>query len=455
MRVTIQGTVFCVAGFFNGFQSRREIEDALREAGGDITAGVSNTTNVLVWDFGVTHRVQEAKTRGLPILNEAQLMQLLADGSIDVAFEAPSLEGRGASLDALLGEARGLLANPPSEDLWGALVELLGQCVPEHTEALVEYVDAHIRRWHERDQMLCVVPDDWIVSMIQGTDSPLYKLVRWLDLSAQRMSITHAKRLFGCARLTQVRRIDFPHEKKLSKAAFAAVAKNAAFESVRVLIFGKLFEGAAQGLGAGEALRHVHTVGSRVSWEYKGAELRAFKDILESEALSQVDRLSCVGPYSFMGQGDVLQVGDALGGIKHLVFDVLSHSQCHARYTCFECFTRMGSLKQSASFKRCLANLQTLTVLAPTGSSKPTTPWNLSSLKRLNTLRVYTSQECLDAPDALSRVGNVFHPHLMTFSPALERVVTNMPLEHPNLRKFAQVNSLIELVYEPYYPPFA
>lgn len=453
MRITIEGTVFCVVGFFSYFQNTRAVEDALRELGGVITKSVARKTQVLIWEAGYTLKVDDAKARGLPILNEAQVQQLLADGVLDVEFETPSLEGQGASLDALLGEARGILATPPSPLVWTQIVDLLTQCSPDYVEALVEYIGAHIDRWHERDHMLCILPKAWIVSMGEGVNSPMYRIVRWVDLTEARLSITAAKNLFGCADLTSTRRIDFPREKKLSKAVFSVISKSPKFKTVRVLIFGKMFTGAATGLTAGDALHGVHTVGSRHSWRCSESDFTLLREVFACAAFTHTRRFSCAGPYSFTEGEDVLGIEGELEGIDHLVFDVLSDKHSHARFTAFKQY-RIDCLLDSPTVVQHMARIETFTVMSPTGSKDPTHPWDLTSMAQLKTLRFYTSQECLNADDAPERIANVFHPHQMTFAPTLETLVTNIPLEHSSLEAFASAYPSVEIVYEPWLPPF-
>ena len=61
------------------------------------------------------------------------------------------------------GECRSLLALPPSGDVFEQIVDLLGDCFEEVDEALLAYVEGHVRRWPR--EVRRQIPDMWLDSV--------------------------------------------------------------------------------------------------------------------------------------------------------------------------------------------------------------------------------------------------------------------------------------------------
>jgi DNA ligase (NAD+) len=80
----LAGLTFVVTGRLEGF-TRSAIEDLLRSLGANVTSGVSRQTSYLVAGPGAGSKLAKANELGIPVLTEAELLELL--------------EGRGVSVD--------------------------------------------------------------------------------------------------------------------------------------------------------------------------------------------------------------------------------------------------------------------------------------------------------------------------------------------------------------------
>jgi hypothetical protein len=245
--------------------------EAIRDAGGETTASVGERTQVLVLGTGYSQKPEEANARGLPIIDEVQLQKILKDGHIHVSFQPPQVPQGDEGLDVLLGEARSLLASVPSSKVWEQIVALLGRCSIERMGTLTSYLQSHIERWSDADQLFCLAPKEWLATLYRGESSEAYHLIRWLDLTHARVSITGFKNLFKSEELTHVRHLYLPTEKPLSRAVYALISQSERYKSVEVLILGVVVKEMVQGLNAGDALKGVRALGINGGPYFRGS----------------------------------------------------------------------------------------------------------------------------------------------------------------------------------------
>ncbi len=177
MRIELEESHVAVTGTFKRFGSTEQVVSRLIAAGA-LSAGRGRTPQVTVVVWGRSHAntrvpsggtanvpkmVKQLRLRGLPILNEEQLVELLAEGSVTV--DAEGLASRGEErLSGLLGQARSLLDGTPSSQTWSAIVRLVEACDVGERGALVDYLSPQLARWR------AVAPhDQWVLPV----DDPL------------------------------------------------------------------------------------------------------------------------------------------------------------------------------------------------------------------------------------------------------------------------------------------
>ncbi len=224
--------------------------DRLRDAGATVTRRITTNTKAIVSCTG--HKPRSLKTdietgaslRGLLVFTEEQALELAEHGFIDV--DDPDVPD--APIDALIGEARGLLDGTPDARTWDALVGLLDRCAPEHEPALVDYLVPALDRWrippHTRytfaehadydakewvDRapygIVRAAPRHWLTQALQGETHAKFTLAR--AMMTTRMGLTNKEiiRVLEHEGFAHVRSLDLgEYQAKRSGAVHAALA---------------------------------------------------------------------------------------------------------------------------------------------------------------------------------------------------------------------------------------
>jgi hypothetical protein len=282
MILNLSGSRFVIGGTFNRPLSKRVLRERLVAAGA--TVGTTVTTQTTAVILGETEWMTDLEGRarrlGLPILDEAQALELLANGSITLAEDAAP----DAPLDALIGEARSLLDGEPSARTWDAIVALLDRCAPAHERALVDYLEPALDRWRvPRDARydfkgassdfrgrnwamgcpsgyLRVFPLHWITAALQDGNHERFRLARALVLPRTELSNANVERLLGLDTLAHVTYLDLRgYGPKPSGRVLAALARAPMFANLEELRL-QAFENTharALDLGSPERLRHL------------------------------------------------------------------------------------------------------------------------------------------------------------------------------------------------------
>jgi len=79
----LAGLTFVVTGRLEGF-TRSAIEDLLRSLGASVTSSVSKQTSFLVAGPGAGSKLVKANELGIPVLSEAELLELLEERGVSV-----------------------------------------------------------------------------------------------------------------------------------------------------------------------------------------------------------------------------------------------------------------------------------------------------------------------------------------------------------------------------------
>jgi hypothetical protein len=227
MRVLLSEQKLCVTGKFKDFPNKSAMERAIHDAGGATTPSLNAATTGLIVGAGSLSVAERGAMRGLVLLSEDELALLLTQGFIEITgAEQPEQAPR----DALIGELRAQLGAPSSE-AWSEIIALVDRCPADQLGELVDYITPQLDRWimsvdvrwvpttedvAERREWLAamplgelrVAPLSWLMNMLQGVDSPKYRLVRAIHLTDLGVKNADAIKLLGCASLTNLRYLD-------------------------------------------------------------------------------------------------------------------------------------------------------------------------------------------------------------------------------------------------------
>jgi hypothetical protein len=462
MRIDIEGTTFCVSGNFQNFQNTRTVEAKLKAQGGKTSKSMGVKTQVLIAGSGWVPKRDDATDRGLPVLDEKELTKLLEDGSIEIDFSPPGAEVGDANLDELLGEVRGLLAQPPSSKLWNALVEVLDQCQRDQTDALITYVQDHISRWSTREKLLCVSPHHWQVNMANGIESPLYTLVHRLDLNKANLKSNDVKRMLALEHLGNVRYLDLAVDKKLTKTVFRQLAKDRKFADVEHLNLGFFDVESVKELATDCEMKNIKRLGLYPSdyWRVEGTD---YKALFAIEALQNVERLVLYSRHSWGTDTarplGMLQDTSLLPSFSHLEINFANFGNCTNNPVSPKMASWTYNPNQSSDLDpAAVERIKTLTITTTIGGYiNEDTPYNFRMLPNLETLRFYAHPRMqeIDEEKLMKDLSSVFIVGKMKVPGSLKRVVTNAPIDRGPFAEFAKNNPDIELVHDPLPEPLA
>lgn len=460
MLIKLAGTTFCVSGNFHNFQNTRTIEAKLKAKGGKTSKSMGVKTQALVAGHGYVPKRQTAKDRGLPILTEANLKTLLADGEVEIDFTPPGQEEGEANLDDLLGEVRGVLGESPSRMGWLKLVRLLDQCRPEQADEITSYVESHISRWSRREQMFCDSPQQWQVNMANGIESPLYQLVRRLDLNKAKLNTTNVKKMLSLDTLVNVRHMDLAVDKKLTKTLFRALAKDDKFNGVEHLSLGFIEAAFADELDEGGELKSITQLGLYPS-DYWRVEEEDYRALFASETMKHVKRLVLHSRHGWgTGTADplaLLEDTSLLPSFDHLEIDFASFGNCtNNPITPRAVLWTTDWQHNSRVTATAAARIKTLTITTNLiGYVSNEGPFKLDALNALETVRFYGVAGLFpkDEDEMMKHIESVFVVADMEIPDSLKRVVTNVPIDRGPFAEFAAKHPDIELVHDPLPEP--
>ena len=239
MKTTIEGKKFCITGDLEGF-SRSEAQAKIVEAGGLIAKSMGPRTDVLVCGSGAgPSKVRKALSLGIPVLDEAELVELLSGASVESADVVASGD---STVRDLIGEARAALDGEPTSDTWSTLVELVDSCVLDQLPALVDFIAPQVARWQVAPHTrwtpspetpgcegapkewfsgmprgeLRVAPFRWLVEMNTKHPSPKHRLVRVLHTRGMKMTGSSFINMLSNEHLTSLTQLDL-HSGGLTK----------------------------------------------------------------------------------------------------------------------------------------------------------------------------------------------------------------------------------------------
>jgi hypothetical protein len=454
VRIELKETNFCVDGTLSS--PYYEVE-RLRREGAEASRTMTSRTDALVNAGRWSRELALASARGLPVVSESRLSILLTRGWVEVEDPAPRPPPiEDTTLDGFIAHARGALAEPTSPELWGRLVALVDQAEPPVLGPLVDYVDAQVSRWSRRDQLCCALPLGWLPGLLNEHDSPAHRLVRRIDLSELDCQTGQLQAILAREQLTGARHLDLSGQNELTKEALRVVSSSPRLARLEHLALGWFEPSWAAELAAGDELGSLRSLGlSGATRDDHPTEERAYRALYRVPAVSRVARLVLCGEDPTHAAARALAPLDdpgVLPELRHLELDMM-------RFGAADGARLLGREHVAALLdalpERARGRVETLTLSSVvTGARPPSGSIDLTTLPRLHTLRLYA----LVAPDAWpnsirQRLHQMMHAHRMKLPGSLERVVTNVPLDHRAFSLLAERRPDLELVYDPLPAP--
>lgn len=322
MKIELSGQHIVVVGAFKHFASADALCSRLGANGAASARRSIVQASTLVVEgkaqktYSPNKNVLQGKARGLPILDEEQVIKLLKEGFIELEEEAHMVEGDEA-VGGLIGDARALLDGPPTSETWTGIIELVDACADEQLELLVDYLEPQLERWEidryarwipaakapvralansdffrwlERGS-LRVAPPHWIARAVEA-DSPKLRLIDTISLRELKIGGSQALKLLGQASLTNLRYLDL-HDSKLTKTFWKKAPLLPSFQGLKSLRVSAFTVEFADVIKEAPELPNLERVA--LEYGYFG-KARAFTTLLSAPMTRHVKTVSVTGP---------------------------------------------------------------------------------------------------------------------------------------------------------------
>jgi hypothetical protein len=291
------GQRLVLTGSFRGAVNTRVLTARLVERGAVVTSSVSsNTTAVVVGQRKYATVAEEtARRRGLIILSEAEALELVEHGAVELSDPDRTL----SPLDDLIAQARGALDGAPDARTWDTLVGLFDRCAPAHEPALVDYLAPALDRWrvpHDARYAPASPPDDdweaiwadacptgilrvlpraWMTEGVQGRARPRFTLARAVVLAGGNLLNTDIETLLGLDALSEVAYLDMRRVGVTpSGRALTALASSPMAASLRDLRLPAFKAAHARALDTTSPLAPTHLLLSLKPYDFESDALR-------------------------------------------------------------------------------------------------------------------------------------------------------------------------------------
>lgn len=247
--IAIKGKVVTWAGKLKGYARKDSLPERISELGGTPAKSANAKVDIMLQGGRAADRlVQAARAFGCVILDAEQSLEVLEEGVV-----ARDTTARGATLDELIGELRGLLAQPASNQTWDAILGVVESCHRDQEQALVDFLEPQLARWHDHhvsqsadgeDHVsgqlfyhmedveygdLRHMPMRWYAEMLGGATSPKYSLPRVIHPGTSCLKSTANTRLFDLKDTRHITALDtdyFETDLFLKPAYYKALIKS-------------------------------------------------------------------------------------------------------------------------------------------------------------------------------------------------------------------------------------
>jgi hypothetical protein len=201
-----QATFYIAGTFEHGAQ--RDVAMLIEAHGGKATRVFrTSVVTCLVAGKRCDSYKNKARSRDIPIINEAQLMMLIERGELELTPE--EFIATEFDISQAIAELRSIFDGPPSSKTWTRCVEIIEQCDASHEAELIAYMTPFLHRWDalkmkpwqppKKHAMMSgisttfwpsallapelrVAPPIWILEMLRGEYSPKHSLARLINI---------------------------------------------------------------------------------------------------------------------------------------------------------------------------------------------------------------------------------------------------------------------------------
>lgn len=258
--ITLRKTTFYIAGTFK-LGAQRDVAMLIEAHGGKATR-VFRTRVVTCLVAGTrcdSHR-NKARSRDIPIIDEAQLMALIEHGELEIAPE--EFIATEFDISQAIAELRSIFDGPPSSATWTRCVEIIEQCDAIHEAELIAYMTPFLDRWDaltmkpwqppKKHAMMSgisetfwptallapelrVAPPIWILEMLRGEYSPKHSLARLVSTHYARTNSGRLIKLLNNPHLTHMHTLVLGHQNTYGKAFFKTLRTHPNSRSIHTL----------------------------------------------------------------------------------------------------------------------------------------------------------------------------------------------------------------------------
>jgi len=244
---------------------------------------------------------------GKPTLTEAEFLAAVAAEEARLAAERGEVP-----LNDAIADFRGLVYDAPTSETWLNITRLLDQCAPDALELAVDYVEQHISAWPDPTAMgqpqplalhmppplteLRTPPQSWLTDLLQGRDSPKFRLLRRLALSVHKLTGTVAMRALDHPSLVNLRQLDLGEDNKMSLAFFKKLRQTERLPALDTLVLRHLIPSYGDALCGDHNLHNLRyvTLAHPDRYADSAEHLATYNALFKADWWARIEGLCCV-----------------------------------------------------------------------------------------------------------------------------------------------------------------
>lgn len=259
IKLAISGSIFAAGGRFRHGRTKHQIARLVEAAGGEFLDQISARADCFIAGSHARGKLDRARARGLIIIDEDQLQELVELGEIEID-DSPTID-QDFDFGRAVSELRSALDGPPTSGAWTDILEIFERCDPARVEHLVAYAKPFLDRWdtlalppwdppREHDLMehetpewraclptdeLRVAPPGWLLEMARESYSPKHSIVRALNLEGMRINSTIGQRILDNPHLQQITWLNLGGRNKFTKTFYSRLRQRELVRSITEL----------------------------------------------------------------------------------------------------------------------------------------------------------------------------------------------------------------------------
>ncbi len=256
-KISAEGQVFAMAGRLTKFKSYNTILRKVAANNATMERSISEKVTVLVAGVRPGSKATQAMTRGALIITEAQFVELLEHGEVEIQTREVEKD---LNLEKVIGELRSILSQPAISSAWTAIVEMLEKCDEDRLPEVVAYLSHQLTDWGrdvrwkiKKDHalfkdfapaywttsnpttQLCVAPPIWMLEALRGDMSERHKLARALNLEGLKLNGGLGKKLLEHEGWQDIRALVLGIQNRFSKGFYTYLAQSDIMQTIEEL----------------------------------------------------------------------------------------------------------------------------------------------------------------------------------------------------------------------------